>query len=119
MIKAAILSLLVAIRAVESTSGLDPRAGGNDLQITPVCVRDVNRIYGTSYTMADAMDRRRSEEIAVLYLSYWGPRCSPNPDAETFARIWHRGPSKWRDAKGTRYWNKVRRHINGTHKRRR
>ena len=109
--KTAILAILVAIRAVESTNGLDPRAMGHDLQITPICVKDVNRIYGTLYTMRDVYDKRRSEEIAVLYLSYWGPRCSPNPDAETFARIWNRGPSKWRDAKGTSYWKKVRRHM--------
>ena len=109
--KPLILALLTAIRAVESTNGLDPNAGGNDLQITPICVRDVNRIYGTSYTMEDVTDRRRSEEIAVLYLSYWGPRCKPNPDEEALARIWNRGPSKWKDAKGKAYWNKVRRHI--------
>ena len=111
MLKTAILSLLVAIRAVESTNGLDPRAGGNDLQITPICIRDVNRIYRTSYTMSDVTDRRRSEEIAVLYLSYWGPRCKVNPDAETFARIWHRGPRKRKDKKGSQYWQKVKKHI--------
>lgn len=109
--KASILALLVALRAVESANGLDPRAGGNDLQITQICVADVNRIYGTAYTMRDVVDRRRSEEIAVLYLSYWGQRCNPHPDAETFARIWHRGPSKWRDAKGAVYWKKVKRNI--------
>lgn len=109
--KASILALLVALRDVESTNGIDPRAGGNELQITPICVADVNRIYGTSYTIEDAKDRRRSEEIAVLYLSYWGPRCNPHPDAETFARIWHRGPSKWRDAKGAVYWKKVKRNL--------
>lgn len=109
--KEVILAMLVALRAVESTNGSDPRAGGNDLQITPICVADVNRIYGTSYTMNDVKDRRRSEEIAVLYLSYWGPRCKRNPDEETFARIWNRGPSKWRDSKGKTYWNKVRRKM--------
>ena len=106
-----ILTLLVAIRAVESSSGIDPKAGGNDLQITPICIRDVNRIYGTGYRMPDATDRRRSEEIAVLYLSYWGAKCSANPTEETYARIWHRGPSKWKDAKGAAYWCKVKRHI--------
>ena len=109
--KELILGLLVAIRAVESSSGMDPNAHGNDLQITPICVRDVNRIYGTTYTMADVKDRRRSEEIAVLYLSYWGPRKSANPTSETFARIWNRGPKNWRDSKGTAYWRKVRRHL--------
>lgn len=109
--KSTLLALILALRAVESTNGLDPRANGNDLQITPICVSDVNRIYGTRYTMRDVTDRRRSEEIAVLYLSYWGPRCSANPDAETYARIWHRGPSRWRDAKGKAYWLKVRRNM--------
>ena len=109
--KETILALLVALRAVESANGTDLRAGGNDLQITPVCVADVNRIYGTSYTIEDTKDRRRSEEIAVLYLSYWWPRCKNDPDAETFARIWNRGPSKWKDVKGRKYWKKVRRKI--------
>lgn len=109
--KEMILALLVALRAVESANGTDPRAGGNDLQITPVCVADVNRIYGTSYTMDDVKNKRRSEEIAVLYLSYWGPRCKNSPDEETFARIWNRGPSKWKDEKGRKYWKKVRRKI--------
>lgn len=40
----AILALLVALCAVESTNGIDPRAGGNELQIMPICVADVNRI---------------------------------------------------------------------------
>ena len=109
--KEVILVLLTAIRAVESSNGADPNANGNDLQITPICVQDVNRIYGTSYTMADVRDRRRSEEIAVLYLSYWGPRKSARPTAETFARIWHRGPNDWRDRRGTVYWRKVRQHL--------
>ena len=109
--KETILAILMALRAVESTSGIDPRANGNDLQITPICVRDVNRVYHTTYTMSDVTDRRRSEEIAVLYLSYWGPRCTTNPTEETFARIWHRGPSKWRDAKGAVYWRKVKRNL--------
>lgn len=47
----AILALLVALRAAESTNGIDPRAYGNELQITPICVADVNRIYGMSYTI--------------------------------------------------------------------
>ena len=111
--KSTILALILAIRAVESANGLDPRANGNDLQITPICVADVNRIYGTRYTMRDVRDRRRSEEIAVLYLSYWGPRCSASPDAETFSRIWHRGPSKWKDAMGKAYWKKVERNMSG------
>jgi len=110
--KETILALLVAIRAVESANGLDPKAGGNDLQITPVCIRDVNRIYGTSYRMQDVRDRRRSEEIAVLYLSYWAPRKSGSPTEEVYARIWHRGPSKWRDRKGSEYWRKVKSKMN-------
>lgn len=111
--KELILVLLTAIRAVESSNGLDPRANGNDLQITPICVRDVNRIYGTSYTLKDVTDRRRSEEIAILYLSYWGPRTSARPTQETLARIWHRGPTQWKDAKGSAYWSKVRRQLKG------
>ena len=110
---AVILALLVAIRAVESSDGTDPNARGNELQITSVCVADVNRIYGTSYTMSDVQTREKAEEIATKYLSYWGARKSPSPTAETYARIWHRGPSKWRDEKGEIYWERVKTVLEG------
>lgn len=67
--KTMMLVLLIALHSVESSNGLTSH---NRLQIRDICVQDVNRIYGTSYTMHDAYDKAHSEEIAILYLTYWG-----------------------------------------------
>lgn len=109
--KTTLITLIIALRAVESSNGLDARAGGNDLQITPICVKDVNRIYHTDYKLADVTDRRRATEIAMLYMSYWGAKVSARPTAETYARVFHRGPKKWNDDAGARYWEKVKKHL--------
>lgn len=115
--KVAMLVLISAIRAVESANGLDPRCAGNELQITRICVEDANRISALSgsavrWTPDDRLDRRRSEEIAVAYLSYWGDRyrvrTGMEPTEETYARIWNGGPDGWMKPQTARYWSKVK-----------
>lgn len=117
-----ILALLVSIHGIESSYSKDPKMGpGGPLQITTVCLRDTNRICRQSgssvrFTPADRASLAKSKEIALVYLSYWGPRCAARYrkplDAELLARLWHRGPSrKMYDAKGDAYWAKVRREI--------
>ena len=65
------MALLIAIRIVESTDGLDVKARGNNYQITRVCVEDVNRIYHTRYRWPkDVRNDETAENIAFLYLSY-------------------------------------------------
>ena len=118
-----ILALLVSIHGIESSYSKDPRMGSaGPLQITTVCLRDTNRICRLSgssirFAPADRMSLATSEEIALVYLSYWGPRCAARYrkplDAELLARLWHRGPSqKMYDAKGDAYWAKVNKEIN-------
>ena len=108
----ALLVLLTALRAVESSNGVTSR---NQLQIREICVLDVNRIYGTSYTMYDAYDKARSYEIAELYLTYWGNRYEERtgrpPGYETYARIWNGGPDGWRKKVTLGYWAKVRKEL--------
>lgn len=77
------------------------------------------RLSGSSvrFTPADRASLAKSEEIALVYLSYWGPRCASRYkkplDAELLARLWHRGPSrKMYDTKGDAYWAKARKEIN-------
>lgn len=106
--KSAILALILALRAVESTNGL---TSANELQIQPICIQDVNRIYGTSYNMSDVYNRRRSEEIAVLYLTYWGSKASANPTSEIYARIWNGGPNGWKNPKTVKYWKRVKKQL--------
>ena len=91
-----IMTLLIAIRVVESTDGLDVRAEGNNYQITRTCVEDVNRIYKTRYRWPeDVRDEETAQNIAFLYLSYYADvyrrETGRVPSKETLARIYNRG----------------------------
>ena len=103
-----LLELIKAIRAVESSNGMTSR---NELQITPICIEDVNRLYGTHYRMLDAWDRAKSEEIAILYLSYWASKANAPKTAELYARIWNGGPNGWKKQSTLKYWNKVKKQL--------
>ena len=120
-----LIVLIAALRAVESANGADPRCGGNELQITRICVQDANRIAALSgsavrWTWADRLDSRRSEELAVAYLSYWGAvytrRTGRIPTAEAYARIWNGCPDGWRKPTTAAYWRKVRANPQPQHK---
>lgn len=112
MVKTSLLVLLTALRAIESSNGAASR---NQLQIREVCVRDVNRIYGTSYSMKDAYDVRRSHEIAELYLEYWTgeyrKKTGLTAGYEQYARIWNGGPDGWKKRATLPYWRKVSREL--------
>jgi len=103
-----ILTLLIALHAVESSNGLTAR---NQLQIRDICIQDVNRIYGTRYTMYDAYNLKKSKEIAILYLSYWGPKVKKKPDYEILSRIWNGGPDGWKKKSTLKYWKKVKKEL--------
>lgn len=113
--KSIILPLLVSLHMVESSNGLTSK---NRLQIRDICVEDVNRIYGTSYTMRDAYNIIKSEEIALLYLYYWGrqyfKKTGKEPTHEVFARMWNGGPNGWKKYSTLKYWNKVKKELNKT-----
>lgn len=65
--------------------------------------------------MHDAYDKRTSEEIALLYLTYWGKEYTRNtgkiPSYEQYARIWNGGPKGWKKASTLEYWKKVRKLV--------
>ena len=86
----------IALMAVENPQNVDTigRAGERGpLQITPVVVRDVNRIHGTTFTLDDCFDYDTSVEIARLYLEHWCARKPGKPaTAVDAARIWNGGP---------------------------
>ena len=115
MITNTIVSLLLAIRVVESTDGLDPKANGNDYQITSVCVHDVNRIYGTNYKWpSDTRDRETAENIILLYLTYYGYKYYEDfhriPSREVLAKIYRCGYTGYKsgDKRGNAYWRKIK-----------
>ena len=65
----------IALMALENPQNLDAIGDAGErgpLQIRPIVVRDVNRIYGTTFTLDDCFDYDTSVEIARLYLEHWG-----------------------------------------------
>lgn len=63
------------------------------VQIHKICVDDINRIYGTSYTHEDAFDKNCAEEMFHLYLS---------AGIKRFKRIYDRDPT---EGEIVRMWN--------------
>lgn len=109
---AALALLFSAIVAVES--GGDVNAIGDrgravgPAQIWATTVQDVNRIYGTRFTLADRFDLDRSAEIFRLYTDHYGKRYGFPITDETRARVWNGGPNGPRNPRTLKYWQKVR-----------
>ena len=109
--------LLDAMVKVESVGlahavGDGGRARG-PLQLHAIYVKDVNRIAGTSYTLADRTDSAKSRAMTRIYLTHYGRvyerRTGKPPTDEIYARIHNGGPIGY-DKKATKaYWEKVRR----------
>lgn len=113
--KELILLLIPALCQVESSN--NPLAIGDNgkavgiLQIHPILIEDVNRIYGTKYTLEDRKDPAISKLICQQYLTYWGKRYKLNtgkePGLEVLAKIWNAGPNGWKKPVTEKYWHKV------------
>lgn len=106
-------ALLAALIAVES--GGDCNAIGDNgrsigcLQITEACVRDVNRIYGTTFKWPDdCFNRYLSQRICTLYLSHYGGK---SKSLEKAARQWVGGPQGHRKPETRPYWRKVKQQL--------
>ena len=85
-----LMRIITALILVES--GGDPIAVGRDgelgcLQFTPIMVRDVNRIAGTTYTHEDALNVSHSVNMAEIVLAHYA--VTNLPDALMF---WRHGP---------------------------
>lgn len=83
--------LIKAISVVES--GENPKAVNGRhaglLQISPICVRDCNKIAGKNkYTYKDRFDRDKSIEMFNIIQS----RYNPTKDFERAIRLWNGGP---------------------------
>ncbi len=77
------------------------------LQITPVMVKDCNRILKLKksekrYTLSDRFNVKKSKEMFHLYQSFYNPKC----DVEYAIRLWNGGSHHTK--RGTqRYYEKV------------
>lgn len=125
----ALLTLLLAIHGVESTYGKDPKCRGNEYQITRAFVDECNRIAKLNrsplrFTYADRCNRLRSQEMTMVYLSFYGEvytrHFGNKPDVSFYALVYHLGWNgylRWRmhaldeRRRGDQYWNKVSREL--------
>lgn len=79
-----------------------------DFQIRPCMIAEVNRILGrAAYKHADALDRKKAEEIFRVYSEFWCRR-SGDWRAEGIAKRWNGGPAGKRKASTEGYWRKVK-----------
>ena len=92
-----ILALLQIIALLET--GNEPKQNGEAkgrYQLTPVYVKDVNRIAKTFYTHDDAWNDRAAQQMIYTYLAYYGKkmkeRTGRNPTAYDLALIHRFGP---------------------------
>jgi hypothetical protein len=106
--------LLAALIAVES--GGDNLALGDHgrslgpLQITRAAVKDVNRVYGTSYRWRDMTNRPVAIWTASAYVRIYAPT---NPTDEQMARILNGGPEGHKKQSTEIYWRKVQKQMKG------
>lgn len=103
-----------AIIQVESEGNAKAVSGNScgAMQITPVLVKDCNRILrmrGSSkrYTLADRFSVRKSRAMFVLIQSFY----NPTNNVEQAIRSWNGGQNYTR-ASTQRYYEKVRRLLN-------
>lgn len=95
-----LLMLIFAIHGVESTYWKDPDCRGNEYQITRLFVDECNRIAKLNhsplrFTYADRCDRLRSQEMMMVYLSFYGEvytrHFGHKPDVKFYALVYHLG----------------------------
>jgi hypothetical protein len=114
--------LIKAIAIVESSN--NPKAIGDGgaaaglLQIHMAVIKDVNRVYGTSYKAKDRLDPTKSKDICRKYLTFYGElytkRTGKSPTLEIYARCWNGGGPRGYEYKSTiSYWNRVKKHLKG------
>ncbi len=123
--------LLVAIAIVESGLNPSPRSDPGPageigiLQITPICVEDVNRILKVRkskrrYDLVDRHSVRKSFEMFRIYITHY--RGKPPVEADRLrdwqrdaARTWNGGPKYLHSrecARNTwRYWGLVKKEL--------
>lgn len=115
MFLTAILSgspLLDAVEQVES--GKNPLARNTashaigPLQITPVVVDDINRIYGLKLRHADMTDPHLSRVVFLKYVNHYATpeRLGHEVTNRDRALIWRHGPDGWK-RKESGYWTRI------------
>lgn len=92
---------IIPVLIATESSGRDGvvRKGGSDagcLQITPIMLRDVNKISGRYYSKADCFNRQKSVEMCHIFMAKYGR----NWTVEEAVRFWNNGPNNRKFTKG-------------------
>lgn len=106
--------IINAIAIVESNNNPKAVGGGGSvglLQITPVLVKDCNKILqkqnkSKRYSLADRYNAEKSKEMFIIIQEYYNPQ----HNVEKAIRLWNGGP-KYSVKSTQRYYNKVRKHL--------
>jgi hypothetical protein len=84
------------------------------LQITQICLDDVNKNCKTNYGLEDILGNRELS-ICVFreYMRLWAtPKRLGRPVTDQDrARIWNGGPNGWKRSSTLLYWEKVKKHL--------
>jgi len=101
--------LIEKIWLKESSGRLKPPDGDGGaavgpLQIHKKAIDDVNKFYGTKYTLDDVRQIAPAKEVARLYVTLWLEKHKE----EIAARIYNGGPRGWRKKSTDEYWEDVK-----------
>ncbi len=91
------IQLLAVIALLETGNGVKDNGDAiGKYQITPIFVRDVNRIMKTFYIHDDARNDRIAQQMAYFYMVYYGKkmkqRTGRQPTVYDLAMIFRKGP---------------------------
>jgi hypothetical protein len=110
--------LIAAIAMVESSGGKDQYNSADPaygpLQITQICLDDVNKFCGTNYVLEDFM---YNWELSIwafdMYMKRWATvkRLGRSVTDQDRSRIWNGGPNGWKRSSTLLYWEKVKKHL--------
>lgn len=108
-----LVALFNAIAMVESDRGA---TSDNVYQIRDIYIDDVNRICNTQVSYDAKYDKKKSEQMMVLYWQHYGAKyehiAGEHVTYEVLARIHNGGPDGWRKEATKKYWEKVKRYLN-------
>lgn len=109
--------LFAAMRMVESYNGRelvgDQGRSRGVYHVQACYLADVNRVYGTRFTLVDRDDPVKAHRIVRLYLAHYGrvyTKVTGKPvTCEVLARIHNGGPEGWRKPATRKHWRRVER----------
>jgi len=85
------------------------------VQIHKICVRDINRIYGTSYTHQQAFNEKIAKEMFMLYIKagikLFIDKYNISPTEQDIVRFWNGGIySGYKNKSTIKYWLKYKKY---------